>query len=106
MNAINNYIEIGVCLVLLAFLLWMEGRVARPRLAWRVAGTVIAVAALLGLILPLTYRHRLRADVAKAPARDVVPVEGIVRADWPRRLYTGERLEVRGRWKGLPGSGP
>lgn len=33
----------------------------------------------------------------------VAPVEGIVWADWKRRLYIGEKLEVRGRWQ--PGGG-
>jgi hypothetical protein len=32
------------------------------------------------------------------------PVEGIVWAEWPRRLNAGERLVVQGHWQGRPGS--
>jgi hypothetical protein len=97
-----NYIEIGVCAVLLLFLLRKEMRAGRPRLGWRMAATTVAVAALLGLILPLSYRRR----VSEAPVAGVhggPPAEGIVQADWPRALYTGERMVVRGRWRGRSG---
>ena len=59
-----TYIAGGVSLVLLAFLLWKEGRRAdRSRLAGRMMAVVLAVAALAGLALPLTY-HRTVPAVA------------------------------------------
>jgi hypothetical protein len=59
-----KYIAGGVCLVVLAFLLWKEWRRAdRSRLAGRMTAVLLAVAALAGLALPLTY-HRTVPAVA------------------------------------------
>jgi hypothetical protein len=58
-----TYIAGGVCLVLLAFLLWKEGRRAdRARLAGRMTAVVLAAAALAGLALPLTYHRTVPAE--------------------------------------------
>ena len=55
----------GVCLGLLVFLLWKEGRRAdRSHLMARVVATVLAVAALAGLVLPLTYHRAVTRTVA------------------------------------------
>jgi hypothetical protein len=57
-----TYIAGGVCLVLLAFLLWKEWRRAdRSRLAGRMTAVVLAVAALANLALPLTYHRTVPA---------------------------------------------
>ena len=59
-----TYISGGVCLVLLAFLLWKEWRRAgRSQLAGRMTAVMLAVAAIAGLALPLTY-HRTVPAVA------------------------------------------
>src|ERR1700735_5602083 len=99
-----NDIEILLCVGLLVFLIWKEVRAARPRLWWRVIGTVIAVAALAGMILPLRYRHR-GEQIYRVSKRAHGQTEGIAKIEWRRRLYTGERLDVRGRWEGRVGSG-
>jgi hypothetical protein len=100
-----NDIELLLCVGMLVFLVWKEVRAGRPRVGWRVAATVVAVAALLGLILPLRYRRRVveTLPVSGTPGK---AVEGVVSADWTRRLYTGERLVVHGRWQGREGAGP
>jgi hypothetical protein len=57
-----NYIEVGVCLAGLTFLLWLEGRRQdRSHLTGRVAATLLAVAALAGMILPLAHRRPVSA---------------------------------------------
>lgn len=99
-----NDIEILLCAGLLVFLIWKEVRAARPRLWWRVIGTVIAVAALAGMILPLRYRHRVE-QIYRVSKRAHGETEGISKIEWRRQLYTGERLNVRGRWEGRVGSG-
>ncbi|HXB35832.1 MAG TPA: hypothetical protein VNV35_20540, partial [Puia sp.] len=67
--------------------------------------TVIAVTALAGMILPLRYWHRTE-EIPPVLRRPSGVTEGIVSAEWRRRLYPGERLEIRGEWRGRPGSGP
>jgi hypothetical protein len=102
-----NYIEVGICLVLLVFLLWMEGRrTDRSRLAGRVAATVVTVAALAGLILPLTYRRSVGGAVLPPPVPVAGPgrsAGGVVAVSWQRRLFAGERLRVQGHWQGAGG---
>jgi hypothetical protein len=57
-----TYIAGGVCLVLLAFLFWKEWRRAdRSRLAGRMTAIMLAVTALAGLALPLTYHRTVPA---------------------------------------------
>jgi hypothetical protein len=85
-------------------LIWKEVRSARPRLWWRVIATAIAVAAFAGMILPLTYRHRVER-IYRVSKRAHGEAEGISKIEWRRQLYTGERLDVRGRWEGRVGSG-
>lgn len=162
----TNYIEIVICAAALAFLIWREARARRARLWWRLAATVLAFAALAGLVLPVSYWQKVEAagsgregvyltegynadsvreflavhpdvvGVWEAPggidravgrlhvfgygltkdrwaaigAPDLVvhasaPVEGVVWVEWARRLYAGEKLEVRGRWRGAPVAG-
>jgi hypothetical protein len=177
-----NYIVGSVALVLLVFLLWKEGlRADRSRLVWRLAASVLAVAGLVGLALPLSYHRAVTAAIAgeegiyltegydpdsvrqflaahpgihelwgdpavtggTVPQAPVVargrdgtdwPVDrlhvfgyglmarqwaamraplpvfhpgprvtGVVAVDWQRRLLTGERLQVQGRWQGSKG---
>jgi hypothetical protein len=104
-----SYIEIGICLALLVVLFWLEARRPdRRRLAWRVAATVVAVAALAGLILPLTYRHSVKVAALQPPALVAGPVRsagGVVAVSWQRRLFAGERLRVQGRWQGAGEAG-
>lgn len=100
-----NDIEVLLCAGLLGFLIWKEVRAARPRLWWRVIATVIAVTALAGMILPLMYWHRVE-EVPPVLRRPSGAAEGIVSAKWQRRLYPGERADIRGWWRGRPGSGP
>lgn len=95
-----TYIETGVCVLLLIFLLWKESqRPDRSHLTGRVIATVLAVAALAGLVLPLHYYR-----VSKAPPAVVLHAEpsltGIAAVDWERRLIKGERLQVQGEWTG------
>jgi hypothetical protein len=60
-----NYIVGSVTLALLVFLLWKEGlRADRSRLGWRMAAGILAVAALAGLALPLSYRRAVTAATA------------------------------------------
>jgi len=100
-----NDIEVLLCAGLLGFLVWEEVRSRRPRLWWRVIATVIAVAALAGMILPMGYRRRAE-EISPVVGRPLLAAEGIVAAEWRRRLYAGEREDIRGRWQGRPGSGP
>jgi len=96
-----TYIEGGVCVLLLVFLLWKESRRPdRSRLPGRVVATVLAVVALAGLVLPLHYYREVRA-----PAVVLHPgpsPRGIVAVDWQRRLANGEQLQVQGEWAGRP----
>jgi len=96
------YIEVGVSLLLLVFLLWKEWlRQDRSRLAGRVAATVVAVVALVGIVLPPSYYRK--AVALPKPAVVSHPVlMGVVGVDWQRRLAKGERLQVQGKWAGKP----
>jgi len=108
-----HYIVIGLCLVLLLWLLVQEvRRHRRSLLAARVVAVVLAVGALACMALPLGhFRERQVAEaVGQAPksegrlrsdgmaAQRAPP--GIVAVDWQRRLEKGERLRVQGRWGG------
>jgi hypothetical protein len=94
------YIEIGVCVLLLVFLLWKESlRPDRSHLAGRVVATVLAVAALAGMVLPLHYYRVLKAPPTVVSHPGPSP-RGIVAVDWERRLMKGERLKVQGKWAG------
>jgi hypothetical protein len=96
-----TYIEIGVCVLLLVFLLWKENRRPdRSRLAGRVVATVLAVAALVGLVLPLHYYREVKAPVVVL--RQGPSPRGIVAVDWQRRLAKGDWLQVQGKWAGGP----
>src|SRR5579859_2102227 len=95
-----NYIEILLCAGVLLFLLWLEWRAKRGGMGWRVAATILAVVALAGLILPVSYRRRA-AEPVKAAGPVIRPAaEGFVSADWPRKLQSGDSLVVRGHWRG------
>ena len=95
-----TYIEIGVCALLLVFLLWKESlRPDRSHLAGRVVATVLAVAALTGMVLPLHYYRVLKTPPAVVLHAGPSP-RGIVAVDWERRLMKGERLQVQGEWAG------
>ena len=94
------YIETGVCMLLLVFLLWKEARRPdRSHLAGRVVATVLAVTALVGLVAPLHYYRVKKAPPAVVSHPEPSP-RGIVAVDWERRLMNGDRLEVRGKWTG------
>ena len=70
-----NYIVGSVALALLVFLLWKERlRADRSRLVWRMAASVLAVAGLVGLALPLSYHRAVTA--AKAGEEGVYLTEG------------------------------
>ena len=100
---IRHYIVLGLCLLLLGFLLWKEWRRAdRRRLLGRLIATVVTVGALACLALPLYYQ---RAVLQPAAPRLPAPAEprGVVSVDWQRRLNPGEKLLVQGRWAGGEG---
>jgi hypothetical protein len=94
-----HYIVVGLCLVLLLWLLVQEvRRHRRSLLAARVVAVVLAVGALACMALPPGhYRERPVAVVQSRPER--APA-GIVAMGWQRRLGKGERLRVQGRWGG------
>ena len=100
---IRHYIVLGLCLLLLGFLLWKEWRRAdRRRLFGRLIATVVTVGALACLALPLYYQRavlRPAAPLLPAPAEP----RGVVSVDWQRRLNPGEKLLVQGRWAGGEG---
>src|ERR1700743_1838936 len=51
-----------ICCLLALFTLWLEYRRAdRSRLVWRITATLVAVAALAGIILPIIYSSRVKA---------------------------------------------
>jgi hypothetical protein len=61
-----NYIVGIVAVALLVFLLWKERRRAdRSRLGWRMAASVLAVAGLAGLVLPLSYHRAVKATAGE-----------------------------------------
>lgn len=95
------YIIAGfLSLALLVFLLRKEvRRPGRSRLGWRVAASVLAVAGLAGLILPLTYHRAVAAKAPLAAMHSEPKVTGLVAVDWQRRLLKGERLQVQGHWQ-------
>jgi len=96
-------IALGLCLLLLGFLLWKEWRrVDRRRLLWRLMATVVTVGALACLALPLYYERALLRPV-KPDVHAPVALRGIVSVDWRRRLNRGEKLLVQGRWAGSEG---
>ncbi|HEY4061678.1 MAG TPA: hypothetical protein VGM30_07245 [Puia sp.] len=92
-----NDIVLGVCCILLMFLVWGEMRRAdRRRLAMRIVASALAVIALACLELPLTYMRGLeRHPLSPVP----VPgrTEGIVSVDWTRKPGRGDSLRVQGR---------
>jgi hypothetical protein len=105
-----NYIELGLCLLLLLWLVVQEVKRRRQSLlAVRVAAILLAVAALAGLALPPGHYREVKAGPTIEPvkveskvgreARDTVRA-GIVAVDWQRRLEKGERLRVQGQWLG------
>ena len=96
------YIETGICMLLLVFLLWKESlRPDRSHLAGRVVATALAVAALAALVLPLHYYRVMKAPPAVVLHPGPSP-RGIVAVDWERRLTKGEGLQVQGKWDGQP----
>lgn len=63
-----NHIVIGLCAVLLAFLLWKEvKRPLRARLWWRIIATSIAIIAFAGMAIDIQYqisdasRHQIQS---------------------------------------------
>ena len=51
-----------ICCLLALFTLWLEYRRAdRSRLVWRITATLVAVAALACIILPIIYSSRVKA---------------------------------------------
>ena len=123
-----HYIVMGLCLLLLFWLLVQEvGRPQRSLLTMRVAAVVLAVGALACMVLPLGHFRERPAErvleigrAAKAEggsrtsAQDrgaltvrrvgsdgmAAAAAGILAVDWRRRLGKGERLRVQGRWGG------
>ncbi len=106
------YIVMGLCLLLLLWLLVQEVRQKRKSLLLvRLGAVLLAVVALAGLALPLgRWRERqIVAEVRQAPksaerqsdgiAAHQAPA-GIVAVDWRRRIGKGEPLQVQGRWAG------
>lgn len=60
MQANFTYIVLSVCTLLALGLVWQETRRANRRLlAWRVLATLIAVASMACLVLPLTYQSKV-----------------------------------------------
>ncbi|MDB5192555.1 MAG: hypothetical protein JWQ96_2118, partial [Segetibacter sp.] len=60
------YIVAGLSFLLLAFLFWKEtNRVNKTGLVWRILASVLAVASLACLALPITYNKTTRIDSAK-----------------------------------------
>ena len=49
------YLVIIICLILAVFTVWKEYKSGRHRLAWRIAASLLAVASLACLALPLSY---------------------------------------------------
>ena len=98
-----NDIVMGLCLLLLAGLLWMEWRrVNRARLFWRCVASLAAVGALVCLGLPIYYWREVGRPAVVA-VESHLSKTGIVAIDWQQKLNRGERLQVRGSWIG--GSG-
>ena len=99
-----DYIVLGSCFLLLAFLLWMEWRRPdRARLFWRSAAAVVAVGALACLGLPMYYwRETARPAPVVGKRQSVDSVRGVVAIDWRRKLNRGDSLFVKGNWAGAP----
>lgn len=101
--SIWNYIALGLCLGLLAFLLWKEWRRAdRSRLAGRVVATLVTVAALACMTLPIDYALR-----RTAAGERVLLTEGYD-ADSVRaflRLHPGTVVDTAVDGGVLPGAG-
>jgi hypothetical protein len=85
-----HYIVIGLCLLLLLWLLVQEVRRPGPSLlALRVLAVVMAVVALACLALPLGhFRERPVAEVHARSGVEKTPA-GIVAVNWRRRLGKG-----------------
>jgi hypothetical protein len=98
-----NYIVVGLCLLLLLWLLVQEfKRDRRSLLASRALAVVLAVGALAGMALPLGHHRERMVGAGVAPSTAAASPAGIVAAGWQRRLGKGERLRVQGDWKGRP----
>lgn len=104
-----NYIVLGLCLALLAFLLWKEWRQPpagslRGRLAGRVVATVVAVTALACMALPLTYERARPVDwtgerVLLTEGYDVDSVREFLRG------HPGMGVDTAGDGGGVAGGG-
>lgn len=93
-----QYIAIGLCLLLLLWLLVQEvRRPLRSLLALRAVAVVLATGALACLALPLGHyvERPVVAEIGRAATS-----AGIVAVDWQRMIAKGERLRVQGRWGG------
>ena len=98
-----NYIVVGLCLVLLLWLLVQEYRRKRQSLLLARAGAVVlAVGALAGMALPIGRNRERLAGAGVAHSKSEPAPAGIVAVGWQRRLGRGERLRVQGRWAGRP----
>jgi hypothetical protein len=94
-----NLTVIGLCSPVLVFLLWKEWqRTDRSWLPARIMATAVAVASLAGIGMGL--KDRRMGAAPKAPRAGATVASGFVAADWQRRLVTGQRLAVQGRWSG------
>ncbi|KAA2244898.1 hypothetical protein F0L74_02740 [Chitinophaga agrisoli] len=87
-------------LLLLAFLCWKEvKRPNRRRLAARLLASVIAVASLACIALPLKRAIRQEPPANKPISRITVqPPPGIQAIYWPQQLHAGEPLQLQGRY--------
>ncbi len=93
--SIHNDIVLGLCGLLLCFLVWKEVR--RVRRAWlpaRLLATVLATGSLAGL--GLSWLEGTRPPVA-ALSKEKEKAAGILSVDWPREIMEGQRLRVQGR---------
>jgi hypothetical protein len=95
-----TYIVVGLCLLLLLWLLVQEvRRQRRSLLEVRIAALVLAVGTLAGLVLPLGHWRKRQVVAASGTAVSAAPA-GIVAVGWRRRIGKGELLRVQGRWAG------
>ena len=98
-----NYIVVGLCLVLLLWLLVQEYR-RKPQslLLARAGAVVLAVGALAGMALPIGQNRERLVGAGVASSKSEPAPAGIVAVDWQRRLGRGELLRLQGRWEGRP----
>ncbi|HVW59864.1 MAG TPA: hypothetical protein VHC48_07510, partial [Puia sp.] len=94
-----NYIVIFLSLAMLALLLTYEWKRAnRARLPWRVPATVILVAALAVIALPITYKRVAPVKNISISRGDDPISPGVASIYWRRTLRPGETCRIQGRF--------